>query len=548
MNRRFRRALPTRAEPFGEWLPGGRPAGCGSPRSPRSRPRKWGVEAEREFGHLPIPAGRSRRPPSISTATDTSTLQPRLRHHFEAFALRLVVAMLAPLSVDQASWLMGKLWRHVLPLGRRNRRTLANLALILPQLSSAERRAIAAGMRENFGRVFIEAFRLKEIFDSPARFDLSTAGVLAEVAKAGGNAVIASLHMGNWEAASSATLKLGLKPAGVYRQLTNPIVEALLARTRQPFYPAGLYCRRPQGDIARKVISVVKNGGTLAIMADLRDDSGVHLPFLGHASSASAFPAFVARMTGVPLVAARLVRTHGVYFRAEAEIVGVPQTDDRHADIAEATRRLAAIFERWIHDCPEQWLWTHRNRVAQWRRVRHSLAARVCRERASATAELKRISPMHKTPRAFFKPLAIGAPDPYRELPVRLERMIHFVPPHNDKVRAKVGEIAKTVDVVLGNLEDAVPIDQKLAARRGLIEMGHMVDFKASGTGLWTRINCLNSSTSSKLRMAVLLSSLNPSRCITQRTFMGRMMGRGPRNIQRRRTRVTFALVRLGNL
>jgi malyl-CoA/(S)-citramalyl-CoA lyase len=35
-----------------------------------------------------------------------------------------------------------------------------------------------------------------------------------------------------------------------------------------------------------------------------------------------------------------------------------------------------------------------------------------------------------KLPRQFFKPLAIGAPAPLRELPVRLERMIHFVPPH----------------------------------------------------------------------------------------------------------------------
>jgi len=38
-----------------------------------------------------------------------------------------------------------------------------------------------------------------------------------------------------------------------------------------------------------------------------------------------------------------------------------------------------------------------------------------------------------KHPRHFFKPLAIGAPEPMRELPVRLERMVHFVPPHIEK-------------------------------------------------------------------------------------------------------------------
>jgi malyl-CoA/(S)-citramalyl-CoA lyase len=96
-----------------------------------------------------------------------------------------------------------------------------------------------------------------------------------------------------------------------------------------------------------------------------------------------------------------------------------------------------------------------------------------------------------KLPRPFFKPLAIGAPAPYTELPVRLERMIHFVPPHVEKIRAKVGELITQVDVVLGNLEDAIPADAKEAARAGFIQMAQANDYGT--TGLWTRINCLNS-------------------------------------------------------
>jgi malyl-CoA/(S)-citramalyl-CoA lyase len=96
-----------------------------------------------------------------------------------------------------------------------------------------------------------------------------------------------------------------------------------------------------------------------------------------------------------------------------------------------------------------------------------------------------------KLPRQFFQPLAIGAPAPLRDLPVRLERMIHFVPPHMEKMRTKVPELVRQVDVVLGNLEDAIPVDAKEAARAGFIEMAKAVDF--GPTGLWTRINSLNS-------------------------------------------------------
>jgi malyl-CoA/(S)-citramalyl-CoA lyase len=94
-------------------------------------------------------------------------------------------------------------------------------------------------------------------------------------------------------------------------------------------------------------------------------------------------------------------------------------------------------------------------------------------------------------PRRFYHPLALGAPAPLRELPARLERMIHFVPPHLEKVRAKVPELVGQVDVVLGNLEDAVPVDAKEAARRGFISLAQTVDFGA--TGLWTRVNALDS-------------------------------------------------------
>jgi malyl-CoA/(S)-citramalyl-CoA lyase len=96
-----------------------------------------------------------------------------------------------------------------------------------------------------------------------------------------------------------------------------------------------------------------------------------------------------------------------------------------------------------------------------------------------------------KLPRSFFKPLAVGAPAPLRELPIKLERMVHFVPPHVEKLRAKVPELITQVDVVLGNLEDAIPADAKEAARAGFIAMAKAYDF--GETGLWTRINALNS-------------------------------------------------------
>ncbi len=96
-----------------------------------------------------------------------------------------------------------------------------------------------------------------------------------------------------------------------------------------------------------------------------------------------------------------------------------------------------------------------------------------------------------RSPKAFFRPLAVGAPAPVTEIPFPPSRMIHFFDPSNPKMAAKVPDIAKKVDIILGNLEDAVKTEKKEAARQGFVDIAKATDFGT--TQLWTRINSLDS-------------------------------------------------------
>jgi malyl-CoA/(S)-citramalyl-CoA lyase len=96
-----------------------------------------------------------------------------------------------------------------------------------------------------------------------------------------------------------------------------------------------------------------------------------------------------------------------------------------------------------------------------------------------------------RNPKAFFRPLALGAPAPVQEIPFRPSRMIHFFDPSNERMAAKVPELVGKVDVLLGNLEDAIQADKKHAARAGLVQIAKNTDF--AQTQLWTRINSLDS-------------------------------------------------------
>ena len=96
-----------------------------------------------------------------------------------------------------------------------------------------------------------------------------------------------------------------------------------------------------------------------------------------------------------------------------------------------------------------------------------------------------------RSPKDFFRPLAVGAPEPLREIPFRPSRMIHFFDPSNEKMAAKVPDMATQADVLLGNLEDAVRADRKEAARAGLVKVAKETDL--GDAQLWTRVNSLDS-------------------------------------------------------
>src|SRR5512145_2701278 len=96
-----------------------------------------------------------------------------------------------------------------------------------------------------------------------------------------------------------------------------------------------------------------------------------------------------------------------------------------------------------------------------------------------------------RNPRDFLKPLALGAPEPVREIPLKPSRVIHFFDPSNPKMAAKVPDMAKQADILLGNLEDAIPADKKIEAREGLARVAREADL--GDTPLWTRVNSLDS-------------------------------------------------------
>lgn len=284
-----------------------------------------------------------------------------IRNWLEYLAFRCVAGLLAALPLETASWLSGSLWRRLAPFSSRHRRALDHLAKALPEMTDAQRKAIVLQMWDNLGRVFAEAFHLREIAES-GRITVDDNETWRQRFDEDKRAVICAPHLGNWELGASCGTLLGTPPAGIYQRVKNPLVNAYVQDLRLPFYPGGLFAKDDRA--AQKSLRHVRRGGALATMADLRDWRGIPVEFFGRPADTSPFPALLARSTGAPLIAAALVRTprgkEAVHFILHLREIAVPQTDDRDADVRAATENLQAAFEDFIRAYPGQWMWAHR--------------------------------------------------------------------------------------------------------------------------------------------------------------------------------------------
>jgi KDO2-lipid IV(A) lauroyltransferase len=280
------------------------------------------------------------------------------RHWAEYAGFLAGRALLRMMSVERASALSGALWRRIAPLTRRHARALANLELSLPETTPAQRESIARGMWENLGRVMAEALLIDRILKDASRIELVTPETADIIAAAGGRAVIVAMHYGNWELTAAPAARLGFSVAGVYQRLLNPLIDQAVVDMRSPVYPGGLY---PKGSKAGpRLMEWVRSGHVAGVLADLRHARGIPVSFFGRPAPTNTFPALMARHLDVPLIAGRSIRLDGVRFRIETLEIQVPRTENRNADIVQATEAIHAVFERWIRERPDQWMWAHR--------------------------------------------------------------------------------------------------------------------------------------------------------------------------------------------
>lgn len=237
---------------------------------------------------------------------------------------------------------------------RRRRIARINIDLAFPELSADERKQL---LRAHFNAMTLSLFELatswwRDLSFLDSRVDIIGAENLVAALEKGG-VVLFSGHFSSWEICG---LYLGRRHTltASFRPHENPVINALLNRTRGHYFPK-LYER---SDI-RGMIRELRNGGVLWYASDQNfgHKGSAFVDFFGVPAATNTALSRIARIGKASVVPYFPLRRPGGRYelRIGPALEGFP-SDDPVID----ARRANALIEQAVRLAPEQYFWTHR--------------------------------------------------------------------------------------------------------------------------------------------------------------------------------------------
>jgi KDO2-lipid IV(A) lauroyltransferase len=291
------------------------------------------------------------------------TLGERLRYGAEAAIFLVFMGLFRLLGIDRASSLGGWIGRHIFSHLPPDRIARTNLAAAFPEKTAEERDAIRMAMWDNLGRVVAEYAHLDAISSTgpdPRIHIIDRDGAIgsAMATMADGRGVMfLSGHLANWEVMPITGNLLGFDGATVVRPPNNPYVARYLETQRGLLGPKKQIAKHKA---MRRMVSQLRAGKVLFMLADQKLNEGIPVPFFGRDAMTTPAPAALALKLKANIIMASNRRTGGARF----EVIVHPApaftpSGEEARDTAALTALITTRIEDIVRADPAQWLWIH---------------------------------------------------------------------------------------------------------------------------------------------------------------------------------------------
>jgi len=208
----------------------------------------------------------------------------------------------------------------------------------------------------SYGRYWVETFRMEDLTSDElaARFTIEGREVLADTHAAGRGGVLATPHLGNWDAGGRWVAE---------RWPLTVVVEVLKPRM---LFDRFVDHRRSLGmtiiplvkgaDATGQCMTKIREGEFVALVSD-RDLSGSGVPvrMFGRETKLPPGPAVLSLRAGVPMIPACIFMTPEGWHAWVMEPIDGGVSGETPENVAVLTQRLAEAYEKMILRDPAQW-------------------------------------------------------------------------------------------------------------------------------------------------------------------------------------------------
>ena len=270
--------------------------------------------------------------------------------------VRSMLAVARALPYTRRVTFMGWVMRRIVaPIAGYRRRAIAHLNMTHLTMPARERRRIANGVADNFGRTLAEIYSGADFTARVAASDpLSGPGLapLLAAVNAGRPVILAVAHFGNYDAMRSALVARGITVGAVYRPMDNPYFNSHYTKAihaiAEPLFP-----RTRAGTV--DMLRFLRKGGVLALGVDQFYSSGEKLTFFGLPAWTTISPATLALKYDAPLIPIHAIRQpDGLSFQVRVDSPIPPGTDRT------MMQAVNDNLEQVVRDHMDQWFWIHR--------------------------------------------------------------------------------------------------------------------------------------------------------------------------------------------
>ncbi len=277
-----------------------------------------------------------------------------LRHFFEIIPFYFIIIALNILPFESRVYWGGQVCSLILPLVRNfYERVDKNLKLIYPNWSHQKRKEFIKENSKMIGKSFIELMFNKEFQHRSHRIKYNKKELMPLIAakKINQPIIIISGHIGSWEAVRAVLKNYDLTSAALYQRNRNVFYERLhlkaIKEGGEPIFEVGR-------SGTRKMITLIKSGGVVALMIDQAVKEGQYFKFLGVPAKTSTSIAEISMRYDALLIPAYGIRTDNgdikVTFDKPIELKSV----------SHITKKMNLSLEKRIIEAPTQWYWPHR--------------------------------------------------------------------------------------------------------------------------------------------------------------------------------------------